>query len=57
MARVAEMIVLLNAVGGIVTFMSARFVRNRRRTNVERVRQLERENAEMDERLARMVGR
>lgn len=45
MARVIELLVLLQAAGGLGALLARRYAR---RSNVERVRELETENAEID---------
>lgn len=48
MGRIVELLVLINALGGVAT-LGARYVsRKRRASNVDRIRELERENAEID---------
>jgi hypothetical protein len=47
-ARVVEILVFLNAVGGLAA-LAAGFVKRKRTTTREHIRQLEDENAELDE--------
>jgi hypothetical protein len=51
-----ELIVALNAVGAFGTWIARHFVQRRRVSNLDHVRQLERENKEMDEVLRRLKG-
>jgi membrane protein YqaA with SNARE-associated domain len=54
MARVIEIVVLFNALGGAAGWGLRRYLRRRRETHVEHVRELEQENVEMDRMLERM---
>lgn len=56
MARVVELVVFLNALGGLTTFALTRWKR-RRSTNRERIAELEQENREIDAALERLAGK
>jgi hypothetical protein len=57
MARIVDLLVGLNAVLGLATFLGVKFVRRRRESNLEHVLKLEEENEQIDLANERMLRR